>query len=62
MKGLGIALAVGGWMVAVSGLLASEATAVRLGAALVGFATSLAGIATVNGAHIENAFWKTRGH
>ena len=60
MKGLGLALIVGGWMVAVGGLLASEATAVRMGAALVGFAVSLAGIATLNGAHIENVFWKAR--
>jgi hypothetical protein len=28
----------------------------------VGFATSLAGIATLNGSHIENALWKARGH
>ena len=62
MKGLGIALAVGGWMVAMGGLLASEATAVRLGAALFGLAVSLAGVATVNGAHLQNVFWKARGH
>jgi len=35
---------------------------VRLAAALVGFATSLAGIGTLNGAHIERALWKARGH
>jgi len=62
MKGLGLGLVVGGWMVAVGGLLASEVMMVRLGAALVGLATSLAGIGTLNGAHIERALWKARGH
>ncbi len=62
MKGLGLALVVGGWMVAVGGLVASEAMAVRLGASLMGFATSLAGIGVLNGAHVANVFWKARGH
>jgi len=62
MKGAGLVLLVGGWMVAVGGLLASEATAVRLGAAVVGLATSLAGIFVLNSAHLENALWKARGH
>ena len=62
MKGLGLVLVVGGWVIAVAGLAASEATAVRLGAGLVGLAASFAGIATLNNAHIENAVWKTRGH
>jgi len=61
MKGLGLGLVVGGWMIAVGGLLASEVMMVRLAAALVGFATSLAGIGTLNGAHIERALWKARG-
>ena len=34
MKGLGLGLVVGGWMIAVGGLVTSEAMAVRLGAAL----------------------------
>jgi len=62
MKGLGLGLVVVGWMIAVGGLVTSEAMAVRLGAALVGLATSLAGIATLNGAHLEHALWKARGH
>jgi hypothetical protein len=62
MKGLGLGLIVGGWIVAVGGLLASEVTMVRLGAALAGLATSLAGIAALNSAHLENALWKARGH
>ncbi len=35
---------------------------VRLGAGLAGLATSFAGIYTLNGAHLENAPWKARGH
>ncbi len=62
MKGLGLALVVGGWMVAVGGLVASEATAMRLGASLVGLAVSLAGIGTLNNAHVQNMFWKARGN
>jgi len=62
MKGLGLGLVVGGWMIAVGGLLASEVMVVRLAAALVGLATSLAGIRTLNGAHVERALWKARGH
>ncbi len=62
MKGAGLLLIVGGWVVAVGGILASEDTAVRMGVALVGFATSLAGIGLLNGGHLENALWKARGH
>jgi len=61
MKGLGLGLVVGGWMVAVAGLLVTDAVMVRLGAALAGFAVSLAGITALNSAHIETALWKTRG-
>jgi hypothetical protein len=62
MKGVGLVLLVGGWLVAVGGLLASDATGVRLVAALAGLATSLAGIGALNSAHLENALWKARGH
>jgi hypothetical protein len=62
MKVLGLGLIVGGWLIAVGGLLASEATAMRLAIAVVGLGTSLAGIATLNGACIEHAPWKARGH
>jgi len=62
MKALGLGLVVGGWMVAVGGLVASEAMVVRLGAALAGLATSLAGITALNSAHMETAPWKARGH
>ncbi len=62
MKGFGLGLIVGGWMVAVGGLLVSEELVVRLGAAVVGLATSLAGIGVLNGGHLEQAIWKPRGH
>jgi len=62
MKALGLVLVVGGWMVAVGGLVASDAMMVRLVAALAGFATSLAGITALNSAHMETAPWKARGH
>ncbi len=62
MKALGLGLVVGGWMVAVGGLVASDAMMVRVVAALAGLATSLAGMTALNSAHIETAVWKTRGH
>ncbi|HEX9418029.1 MAG TPA: hypothetical protein VGA81_03175 [Methylomirabilota bacterium] len=62
MKGLGLGLVVGGWMIAVGGLLATEVMMVRLGVALAGLATSLAGITALNSAHMETAPWKARGH
>ncbi len=62
MKGVGLVLIVGGWAVAVGGLLVSDAMVVRLGAALAGLAISLGGIATLNGAHLETALWKARVH
>jgi hypothetical protein len=62
MKGVGLALIVGGWMLAVAGLLVSEELVVRGGAAVAGLVISLAGIGTLNGGHLEHAIWKTRGH
>ncbi len=62
MKGLGLGLIVGGWMLAVAALLVSEGLAVRGGAAVAGLVISLAGIGTLNGAHLEYAIWKARGH
>ncbi len=62
MKAVALVMLVGGWMIAVGGLLAVEATTTRMGMALAGFATSIAGLMTLNGAHLANAPWKTRGH
>jgi hypothetical protein len=61
MKALGLGLVVGGWVVAVGGLVVSEAMMVRLGAALAGLAVSLGGITALNSAHIETALWNSRG-
>ena len=62
MKAIGLGLVVGGWVIAVGALLVSEANGVRLAAALAGLGTSLSGILTLNGAHVENAIWKARRH
>ena len=62
MRVLALGLVVGGWMVAVGGLVASDAMALRLMAGLVGLGTSLGGIAALNTTYVESAFWKARGH
>jgi hypothetical protein len=58
MKLLGLAVAVGGWMIAVGGLLATDSLTARLGLAVVGFGTAVAGVMTLNAAHLQSAFWK----
>lgn len=62
MKGVGLVMLVGGWAVAVGGLIAMDDTALRLVAALAGFATTVAGLMTLNWAHLEHAPWKARGY
>ena len=62
MKGVGLLITVGGWVIAVGGLLAVDDTSVRMVAALLGLAVSLAGVMTLNAAHLENAPWKAKGH
>ena len=61
MKGIGLAMAIGGWALAVSGLVMSDATGVRMGLALIGLAVSLGGVFTLNAGHLEDAIWKARG-
>ena len=61
MQVLAVLLLLGGWMMAVGGLVASDALAVRLVLALLGLATSGAGIATLNKTHLDNAIWKRGG-
>jgi hypothetical protein len=58
MRALGLAVAVGGWMIAVGGLLATDSVGARLGLALVGLGTAVAGVLTINTGHLQNAFWK----
>lgn len=62
MKAVALLMLVGGWVMAVGGLLAVEATAARMALALAGLATSVAGVMTLNGTHLEHAPWKARGH
>jgi hypothetical protein len=58
MKLLGLAVAVGGWMIAVGGLLATDSLSARLGLAVVGFGTAIAGVLTLNASHQQRVFWK----
>jgi len=61
MKAVALMMLVGGWMIAVGGLLVAEATAMRMAMAIAGFGTSVAGVMTLNGTHVANAPWKPRG-
>jgi hypothetical protein len=58
MRALGLAVAVAGWMIAVGGLLATDSVGARLGLALVGLGTAVAGVLTINTGHLQSAFWK----
>lgn len=59
MKLLGIACVLGGWVVAVSGLLISSAIGFRLVMACLGIAVSLYGsLGILNGYYLERAIWK----
>ena len=61
MKILGFILLLGGWIIAVAGLLVTDATSVRMIMALVGFGTAISGIMTLNKGHLEHAIWKGKG-
>jgi len=60
MKGTAFVLLLGGWAIALAGVLMSDAVAARMVAALIGLATSAGGIFTLNTTHLENAIWKAR--
>jgi hypothetical protein len=62
MKAVALLMLVGGWMIAVGGLIAVDDTTVRMALALAGFAASVAGVMTLNGTHLVDAPWKPRGH
>ena len=62
MKVFALMVLVGGWMIAVGGLLMTGSTAIRGAMALAGLATSVAGVMALNRTHLENAPWKARGH
>ena len=61
MKLVGLAMAVGGWALAVGGVLATDATAMRFVASVLGLGVSLSGIFALNAAHLEHAIWKPKG-
>ena len=53
-------MTVGGWALAVSGLLMSDATGLRMALALIGLAVSMGGVFVLNAGHLEHAIWKAR--
>ncbi|HLK09974.1 MAG TPA: hypothetical protein VKW76_01195 [Candidatus Binatia bacterium] len=61
MRLFALALLVGGWLVAVGGLVASDELATRLITCLAGFAASLAGVGVLTAVHNEHAIWKRGG-
>jgi hypothetical protein len=62
MQILAMLMLLGGWMIAVGGLLTSDALAVRFVLAFLGLGTSLAGLVTLNQTHVQNAIWKKGRH
>jgi len=61
MKLMGLILLLGGWIIAVAGLLVTDSTGARMVMALVGFGTAIAGLMTLNNGHMEHAIWKGKG-
>ena len=61
MKILGLILLLGGWLIAVAGLLVTDSTGVRMIMALVGFGTAIAGLMTLNKGYLAHTIWKGRG-
>jgi len=58
MKILGLILLLGGWLIAIAGLLVTDSTSIRMVIALVGFGTAISGLMTLNKGHLEHAIWK----
>ena len=59
MRLLGILVVLGGWAIAMSGLLVTSAMSVRLILACVGIAVSLYGsLGVLNGYYLQRAIWK----
>ena len=59
MRLIGVACAVGGWLIAMSGLFITTSNGGRIVFALGGIAVSLYGILGVlNGYYLERAIWK----
>ena len=59
MRLIGVACALGGWLVALAGLFISPSTGVRTIIACLGIALSLYGsLGLLNGYYLERAIWK----
>ncbi len=59
MRLLGVACTVGGWLLAVAGLLISSSVLVRGLFAVIGIAVCLYGsLGALNGYYLERAIWK----
>lgn len=58
MKMMGLILLLGGWLIAIAGLLVTDSTGIRMVIALVGFGTAISGLMTLNKGHLEHAIWK----
>jgi len=59
MRILGLAIAVGGWVIAMSGLFVTQSNGIRVIIACAGIAVSLAGIfGVLNKYYLERAIWK----
>ncbi len=61
MKFMGLILLIGGWIIAVAGLLVTDSVGMRMVMALAGFGAAIAGLLTVNKGHVEHAIWKGKG-
>ena len=59
MRLLGVLVVLGGWAIAVSGLLVTQATGARLILAIAGIAVSLYGsLGILNSHYLARAIWK----
>ena len=59
MRLIGLACTLGGWLLAVAGLLITSSTGGRLAIACLGIAVSLTGsLGVLNGYYLERAIWK----
>ena len=59
MRLIGLLFTVGGWLVAVGGLLVTSSVGARMLIACVGIALSLYGsLGVLNGYYLERAIWK----
>ena len=59
MRLVGLAFVIGGWLLAVAGLLLTSSTGARIAIACLGIAVTLFGsLGILNGYYLERAIWK----